>query len=36
VKNAGVIPTGNPGAGKQPWLFVDEISVDGPESGELK
>ena len=28
VKNAGVIPAGNAGAGNKAWLFVDEIEVD--------
>jgi len=27
VKNWGIIPEDNPGAGKKPWLFVDEIEV---------
>jgi len=27
IKNWGEIPEGNPGAGKKPWLFVDEIEV---------
>lgn len=27
VENWGEIPTGNPGAGHKPWLFVDEIEV---------
>lgn len=28
VKNYGIIPTGNPGAGHEAWLFVDEIEVE--------
>ncbi len=28
VANAGVIPTGYPGAGNKAWLFVDEIEVN--------
>lgn len=28
VKNWGIIPEGNPGAGNKPWLFVDEIEVN--------
>jgi hexosaminidase len=28
VKNRGIIPEGNPGAGNKPWLFVDEIEVN--------
>ena len=28
VKNWGIIPEDNPGAGKKPWLFVDEIEVN--------
>lgn len=28
VYNAGKIPDGNPGSGKNAWLFVDEIAVD--------
>lgn len=28
VYNAGKIPEGNPGSGKNAWLFVDEIAVD--------
>jgi hexosaminidase len=31
VKNQGIIPEGNPGAGKAAWLFIDEIEVDGPK-----
>ena len=27
VKNYGMIPTGNPGAGHEAWLFVDEIEM---------
>lgn len=27
VKNFGIIPSGNPGAGNPAWLFVDEIEV---------
>lgn len=27
IKNAGIIPDGNPGAGSEAWLFVDEIGV---------
>lgn len=27
VKNYGIIPAGNPGAGNPAWLFVDEIEV---------
>ena len=27
VKNYGIIPAGNPGAGNKAWLFVDEIEV---------
>jgi hexosaminidase len=30
VTNWGTIPEGNPGAGNKPWLFVDEIEVNGP------
>jgi hypothetical protein len=30
INNWGTIPAGNPGAGNKPWLFVDEIEVDGP------
>jgi len=26
--NWGEIPTGNPGAGKKAWLFIDEIEVN--------
>ncbi|HEY6063263.1 MAG TPA: family 20 glycosylhydrolase, partial [Chitinophagaceae bacterium] len=36
VTNWGIIPEGNPGAGNKPWLFVDEIEVDGPTAAELK
>lgn len=36
VSNWGTIPAGNPGAGNKPWLFVDEIEVDGPTAEELK
>ncbi|MDP4264481.1 MAG: family 20 glycosylhydrolase [Bacteroidota bacterium] len=28
IKNAGIIPNGNPGAGNKAWLFVDEIEVN--------
>ncbi|MBL7742775.1 MAG: family 20 glycosylhydrolase [Chitinophagaceae bacterium] len=28
VKNKGIIPDGNPGAGNKAWLFVDEIEVN--------
>jgi hexosaminidase len=28
IKNYGDIPSGNPGAGKRAWLFVDEISIE--------
>jgi len=28
VKNWGIIPEDNPGAGRKPWLFVDEIEVN--------
>ena len=28
VKNFGIIPPGNPGAGNPAWLFVDEIEVN--------
>ncbi len=28
VKNFGIIPAGNPGAGSKAWLFVDEIEVE--------
>ncbi|MGG9963532.1 beta-N-acetylhexosaminidase [Ferruginibacter sp. SUN106] len=28
VKNFGIIPSGNPGAGSAAWLFVDEIEVE--------
>jgi hexosaminidase len=28
IKNHGIIPVGNPGAGNKPWLFVDEIEVN--------
>jgi hexosaminidase len=34
--NWGEIPAGNPGAGNKPWLFVDEIEVDGPTAAEVK
>ncbi len=30
------IPVGEPGAGKKPWLFVDEIEVNGPTVEGLK
>jgi hexosaminidase len=36
ITNWGEIPAGNPGAGNKPWLFVDEIEVDGPTATELK
>lgn len=36
IANWGTIPEGNPGAGNKPWLFVDEIEVDGPKDGEMK
>ncbi len=28
IKNYGIIPEGNPGAGNKAWLFVDEIEVN--------
>ncbi len=28
VRNSGKIPAGNPGAGRDAWLFVDEIEVE--------
>ncbi len=28
IKNYGIIPSGNPGAGSKAWLFVDEIEVN--------
>ena len=28
IKNQGIIPEGNPGAGNKAWLFVDEIEVN--------
>jgi hexosaminidase len=28
AKNLGIIPDGNPGAGSNAWLFMDEISVE--------
>jgi len=28
IKNYGIIPSGNPGAGHKAWLFVDEIEVN--------
>jgi hexosaminidase len=28
IANAGIIPSGNPGAGHKAWLFVDEIEVN--------
>lgn len=28
VKNFGMIPSGNPGAGNPAWLFVDEIEIE--------
>jgi hexosaminidase len=28
IKNWGIIPAGNPGAGNKAWLFVDEIEVN--------
>lgn len=27
IKNKGIIPDGNPGSGKQAWLFVSEIQI---------
>jgi hexosaminidase len=36
ITNWGIIPAGNPGAGNKPWMFVDEIEVDGPTEAELK
>jgi len=36
INNWGTIPSGYPGAGNKPWLFIDEIEVDGPSSAELK
>ena len=30
VKNWGVIPPGNPGAGNKAWLFIDEIEINAP------
>jgi hexosaminidase len=36
ITNWGEIPAGNPGAGNKPWLFVDEIEVDGPSPAELR
>lgn len=36
ITNWGQIPAGNPGAGNKPWLFVDEIEVDGPTAAELR
>ena len=36
IKNWGIIPEGNPGAGNKPWLFIDEIEVSGPTEAELK
>lgn len=27
IKNKGIIPNGNPGAGKQAWLFLSEVQV---------
>jgi hexosaminidase len=36
VTNWGTIPEGNPGAGNKPWLFVDEIEVEGPKEADLK
>ncbi len=35
VKNWGTIADGNPGAGNKAWLFVDEITIDGPTEAEL-
>jgi hexosaminidase len=28
IENAGIIPSGNPGADSKAWLFVDEIGVN--------
>ena len=28
AKNLGIIPDGNPGAGANAWLFIDEISIE--------
>ena len=28
VKNLGVIPEGNSGAGNKAWLFIDEIEIN--------
>lgn len=28
INNYGIIPSGNPGAGKKAWLFVDEVSIE--------
>ena len=28
IKNYGKIPGGNAGAGRDAWLFIDEIEVD--------
>jgi len=28
LKNAGLIPDGNPGAGEKSWMFLDEISIE--------
>ncbi len=31
ISNWGTIPAGHPGAGSKPWLFVDEIGIEGPK-----
>jgi len=36
VRNWGIIPEGNAGAGNKAWLFVDEIEVEGPSEKDLK
>ena len=28
AKNPGIIPAGNPGAGKNAWIFFDELILD--------
>jgi hexosaminidase len=28
AKNPGIIPAGNPGAGKNSWIFFDEIIIE--------
>jgi hexosaminidase len=28
AKNPGLIPEGNPGAGKNSWIFFDEIIIE--------